>query len=121
MAYHSQQVLLMRHEQEKYLDSVLKNRNKNNTILEEDIVKNTQEKNILISVFSGSSQVKRYFVNSIQGLIFAIRTTPMLIMLSCSSVKLLSFCGLMSLTPQLKQLKTIRSSMMVLLMNALKN
>jgi CRISPR-associated endonuclease/helicase Cas3 len=47
MAYHSQQVLLMRHEQEKYLDSVLKNRNKNNTILEEDIIKNTQEKNII--------------------------------------------------------------------------
>jgi CRISPR-associated endonuclease/helicase Cas3 len=47
MAYHSQQVLLMRHDQEKYLDSVLKNRNKNNTILEEDIVKNTQEKNII--------------------------------------------------------------------------
>jgi CRISPR-associated endonuclease/helicase Cas3 len=47
MAYHSQQVLLMRHEQEKYLDSVLKNRNKNYKILEEDIVKNTQEKNIV--------------------------------------------------------------------------
>jgi hypothetical protein len=29
------------------LDSVLKNRNKNNTILEEDIIKNTQEKNII--------------------------------------------------------------------------
>ncbi len=47
MAYHSAQVLLMRHEQEKYLDSILKNRDKNNAILKEGIVKNSTNKNII--------------------------------------------------------------------------
>jgi CRISPR-associated endonuclease/helicase Cas3 len=47
MAYHSAQVLLMRHEQEKYLDSILKNRDKNNTILKEKIVKDSTNKNII--------------------------------------------------------------------------
>ncbi|CAC9615382.1 CRISPR-associated helicase Cas3 [uncultured Gammaproteobacteria bacterium] len=47
MAYHSQQVLLMRHEQEKYLDSILKNRRNIEKILEEKIVKNSSNKNII--------------------------------------------------------------------------
>jgi CRISPR-associated endonuclease/helicase Cas3 len=47
MAYHSQQVLIMRHEQEKYLDSVLKNRNHTEKILAEEIVKNSTNKNII--------------------------------------------------------------------------
>ncbi|SGZ81109.1 CRISPR-associated helicase Cas3, Yersinia-type [Bathymodiolus thermophilus thioautotrophic gill symbiont] len=47
MAYHSQQVLIMRHEQEKYLDSILKNRNKVEKILTEKIVKNSTNKNII--------------------------------------------------------------------------
>jgi CRISPR-associated endonuclease/helicase Cas3 len=47
MAYHSQQVLLMRHEQEKYLDSVLKSRNKEEKILDEEIIKTSKNKNII--------------------------------------------------------------------------
>ncbi|MBA5248734.1 MAG: type I-F CRISPR-associated helicase Cas3 [Gammaproteobacteria bacterium] len=47
MAYHSQQVLLMRHEQEKYLDSILKNRNKIEKILNEDVVKISSNKDII--------------------------------------------------------------------------
>jgi CRISPR-associated endonuclease/helicase Cas3 len=47
MAYHSQQVLLMRHEQEKYLDSVLKHRDKKEKILDEKIVKKSNNKDIV--------------------------------------------------------------------------
>ncbi|MDC9727526.1 MAG: type I-F CRISPR-associated helicase Cas3f, partial [Candidatus Thioglobus sp.] len=47
MSYHSQQVLLMRHSQEKYLDSILKNRHKLEKILDEDIVKTSVNKNII--------------------------------------------------------------------------
>ena len=51
MAYHSRQVLLMRHEQEKYLDKILK-RNKGDThILEDEVIRkhidNSEAKNII--------------------------------------------------------------------------
>jgi CRISPR/Cas system-associated endonuclease/helicase Cas3 len=69
----------------------LKNRNKNYKILEEDIVKNTQEKNIVF-ILVATPVEEVYFVNSIQGLIFAIRITPILIVLPRLFVKLLSAC-----------------------------
>jgi len=41
MAYHSRQVLLMRHEQEKYLDKILKRDGKDeSTILEDEVIRN---------------------------------------------------------------------------------
>jgi len=40
MAYHSRQVLLMRHEQEKYLDKILKRDNTNEKILEDEVIRN---------------------------------------------------------------------------------
>lgn len=39
MAYHSQQVLLMRHTQEQYLDSILKRKNGNDHILEDRVIR----------------------------------------------------------------------------------
>jgi len=52
MAYHSRQVLLMRHEQEKYLDSILKRDKKNkDNILKDKVIRNhidnTKAKNII--------------------------------------------------------------------------
>jgi CRISPR-associated endonuclease/helicase Cas3 len=50
MAYHSAQILIMRHEQEKHLDNVLK-RGENSNILDNDIIKNhlknTTKKNVI--------------------------------------------------------------------------
>lgn len=40
MAYHSQQVLLMRHAQEKYLDKILKRDKGNDHILEDSVIRN---------------------------------------------------------------------------------
>ncbi len=49
--YHSRQVLLMRHEQEKYLDKILKRKDGNQHILDDDVIRkhidNSKAKNII--------------------------------------------------------------------------
>ena len=51
MAYHSRQVLLMRHEQEKYLDKILKRHKSDDHILKDDVIRshidNAKAKNII--------------------------------------------------------------------------
>ena len=51
MAYHSRQVLLMRHEQEKYLDKILKRHKGDNHILDDEVIRNhidnSKNKNII--------------------------------------------------------------------------
>ncbi len=54
MAYHSRQVLLMRHEQEKYLDKILKRDKGDEHILKDDVIRghidNSQANNILFVI-----------------------------------------------------------------------